>query len=299
MTNTLPNTAPLAKKSPFNLILGDLNRVRKSKGLWITVAVVGGIALLLLLIVAAIRFITGGTFGDPVLVLYSEIAILGTMSMLFPVMIIILVAMVSSDDYAFNTIRNKLVAGNSRLKVFFSLLVVNLIIFAILFIAFIVVLLPLAGLFFTFSGMHTILYRLAISLPIFIANVALATFISTAMKGRAGGIVINLVIQQVLPLAVMILASLMLIPALINAGEPNMALLYFIAYFELANPFTLLSFVLSPVIDLGYGLVLRPFAVTISPQQANTCILIPIVSAIFIGASIGFGYLRFHTKDFK
>jgi len=288
MTNLMEMSASL-KKGAFNLIVADLKRIPKAKGLKIVAGVFGGIFLFYFVVMAIVHFSTGGGVSTEGI----EMAILMPLGMLMPIMLVIMISMVTSDDYAFNTIRNKIIAGNSRTKIFFSFFVVNLIMFFGTFLPLTIVLVPAAGIVFGFTGMGNILARLGLSIPVFVSVVAFATFVSTALKSRAGGVVINLVIQQALP------AILMLIAFVVILMFPDFNANFWINAL-LTNPFSLITAVLSPSSDITIMLIqMFHMAGGGGNVEPNIYVLVPIVSTVFIGASLGFGFLKFNFTDFK
>jgi len=111
------------------------------------------------------------------------------------IFIAITVSIFIGGDHTFNTIRNKIISGNSREKIYLSSLTVSLIIGSIFFVINFVFSILGAG--FAAGGFYFpeyLLRTILLFIPIYIAMISIMTFISLLLKSRAAGIGINIAI---------------------------------------------------------------------------------------------------------
>jgi len=107
----------------------------------------------------------------------------------------IAVSIFVGSDYSYNTFRNKITAGNSREKIYFSALTLSLAIGAIFFVVFYAMIIlgariAFGGFFFhENTGWVFLLF-----VPIYVAMISIMVFVSMNIKSNAGGIVINIAI---------------------------------------------------------------------------------------------------------
>jgi len=223
---------------PMNLIIGDLGRTRKDKGL-ITIAVVcfAGALLMVMVNLGTFLFLINTPEEELRKMLESSMSMIGAVtddmidtiiasirenpdsfkadlgfaalisvinSGLFVLIAAIGLAIFNGGDFTFNTIRNKVIAGNSRIKIYLSQCAVNLIIFFTLFLVTLAFTLSLCAIFLRLENFGHILLQLLLSLPLYISMVAIFTCISMATRSRLLGILISLALVIFLPVPLQI-----------------------------------------------------------------------------------------------
>jgi ABC-type transport system involved in multi-copper enzyme maturation permease subunit len=191
-------------------------------------------------------------------------------------------------DFSYNTIRNKIISGNGRVKIYLSAFAVNLIIGLIfyLFDALIGGLLGFA-LFGPYENFGDLAAKVALSLPLLLALIAIMTFISMSIKSQALGIVVNLLIITVVP---SILGIFMILPKELLNNEIINVLLKII-------PYSVMSELLSVSSSMGITLDgMSGAAVAFTGEFVGRVLA---VAACYAGAFTAGGALIFQYADIK
>ncbi len=257
----------------FNLIKADLRRLLKSKSLFVVLIIIAASALLSAAVLKIASFAmtdfselgeldsaemerTFGAFATSML--YISNMALGNLGFFAAIVASIFLG----ADYANNTIRNKLISGNSRVKVYISSLVINFIIFYVLMLATIAISSLLNLMFFgVYSTNGYLIKATLLAIPVYAAISAISTFISMSIKSNVLGIVVNLLIIVLLP------TVLQFIMIIVSLSGSEFILAEYIPYSILSEIFSmdniLMMFELSGIgglmkfNDLSVSLVLR------------------------------------------
>ncbi|MCL2370823.1 MAG: ABC transporter permease [Firmicutes bacterium] len=197
-------------KKVFNLISADMGRLIKSKPVYITLIInVGLLALNVLLLGWLLRSTTGGVEMDIGEELFRLVLLSAFASSNLGLFVGIAVSIFSSGDFAFNTFRNKIIAGNSRMKIYLSTLAVGLIIGMVFFVVNFIV--SLFGAAIVSQGFHftgELIGIIALFIPLYLAITATIVFVSMAVKSRAAGIGINLGFVMFMSVALVIIMAI-------------------------------------------------------------------------------------------
>lgn len=281
-----------------NLLAADFYRAKKDRGLLVTLIVLLGISLFFIVLVAsAARLITGEGFSITTRAMLGELAVVnvfGSGTLVF--IAAIGIGIFNGGEFSFNTIRNKIVAGNSRTKIYLSQLIVNLAIFFAMTLALFVLTIPLCLIFFSIgSQIGSILLKLLVSLPLYISMVAMITFICMTAKSRSSGLIASLLTIALAPLILDLVISLIsqqdMIAQLFN---PDAAPSPMIAVLE-SNPFSMLAKILT--VDTSGLLDLLGVPDT---SLEGLTILKAVIVAICYGVFFtGLGLFLFKKADIK
>jgi len=197
-------------KKVFNLISADMGRLIKSKPVYITLIVNFALSALSVLMLGWLLRSTGGgvelEIGEELfkLVLLSAFATSN-----LGLFVGIAVSIFSSGDFAFNTFRNKIIAGNSRIKIYLSTLAVGLVIGIFFFVFNLII--SMFGAAIVSQGFHftgELVGIIALFFALYLAITATIIFVSMAVKSRAASIGINLGVVMFLSVALMIVTAI-------------------------------------------------------------------------------------------
>jgi len=178
----------------FNLIIADLGRVIKSKPIYILLSVnfalsafnVFLMTVILRVEIAGIEMDIGGEFFRLVVLSTFSVQNLG-------LFIGLAVSIFCGGDFSFNTIRNKIISGNSRIKIYMSALAVALIIALFFFIVnFVISLISAVIVSQGFYMTRGLIGTVALFIPLYLAITATIIFVTMSLKSRVVAIGINL-----------------------------------------------------------------------------------------------------------
>jgi len=181
-------------KKHFNLIAADLPRLLKSLPIKIILGICAGYALMMVVMISFLMLHPFAGIELPRgemlfrLIVFSNFAVSG-----FGIFIAIAIAIFTGGDYSFNTFRNKIVAGNSRLKIYLSALTIAIIIGTVLFLLNLIV--AIVGAAIANQGFYItgeLAGSLALIYALYLAIIATIVFVSMCTKAAASGIGINL-----------------------------------------------------------------------------------------------------------
>ena len=282
----------------MQLLIGDLRRAVKDKALWLALFVLLGIVVLMALLFIMTEsmipemlesgafddMIASGEldpmalefFKDPEMVkmAFGQAILITPLGCLFLVLISAIgISVFNGGDFTFNTIRNKIIAGNSRTKIYLAQLCVNLVLFFIFFFATFCISLLLGTVFFTITYFIQILKQLLLALPLYLSAVSIMTFVCQSTKSRSLGIVINVLLVVLLPSLLSILSGLFVGPVGI------------ISEILEANPYTMLDTV-----------ALSNYTVALEPMNILKMMLVAVAYA---AVSTTAGILLFKRTDIK
>ncbi|MDR0426321.1 MAG: ABC transporter permease [Clostridiales bacterium] len=233
--------------NPFNLVKADVKRLVKDKAAYIILIVGVGLSILMTLTLKLLEATLNedlGGMADTSGMMFA--AALGTGLSLgrLGVYIALACSLFTGKDHAYNTVRNKLIAGNSRSRVYLSNLLVN----CLLGLAYLV----LNALFAVLIGliafgipadMGVLLTRTALAVVPYLGIVAVVTFISMTVRRQAFGIVLNMVLVIVVATIFSSVRTVMLMTEVSRGAE---------IFFEY-NLFTLFDEVLPGALNLMGG----------------------------------------------
>lgn len=199
--------------------------------------------------------------------------------------IAIAASIIVGKDFNFNTIRNKIICGNSRFKIFTSSFITQLIVgFSLFIITFAESILLTLIFFGGLSRVSLIFQSIALAIPLYIAFIAVMTFISMSTRSQTMGIIFNVLIIALIPTMLQfagLIASMLVLP-----GESS-------AFLTILSviPYNIINTITGDITALigGGGNVINGVFV------AKTL----ISSAVLGGAAYGFGYLIFRKADIK
>ena len=251
--------------------------MHKEKAHWILLIVLSGYMLLTIGLMALISDVGG--LGDTL----RTYVYLSTMdSSNLGIFIALSVSLYIGNDFRNRTVNLKILAGHSRLKIFFGYMLISLIIFAVFFVY---NALFCAGLSYLFLGgfgdyLKDILIRMALMLPPYLAITSIATFISMSLKSVLG-IVMNIVV-------IMVLATLGSIVAMLSAFGVGSGIIDFITA---VVPYTVLSSLSTGGLFGGFGGGGEETIFTLDMILKNV-----IGSAVFIAGAVTGGYFVFKSR---
>lgn len=276
-------------KNPFNLYLADLNNMRKGKAVYITLF----IALFITFIFVVFKTFLPELLGDMAIpedasTLLDSVLSAMLFSSLFDgsnltLMGLIAGLIVITGDFSAKTIRNKIIAGNSRTKIYLTALAINITIYAVFFIVILGTCIALSLAFFNLNALGTAVYYILLTIPSSIAVISIATFIAYSTKSRALSIVINLVIINILPT----------ITVLANTFVTQLGVEFLLADILMLNPYSMITNILAPLLYLGENLIPT---VTLTDTFMIQLFLIPL--GFIIVSTLG-GILKFNKSDIK
>jgi len=185
----------------MNLFMADARRIKKSKALLIILCVALGYSLLYISLMKLADYLTSLIeFAVPQMD-FGKMAlgvVLGANTFVF--IAAIGIGIFSGSEFAYNTVRNRIISGNSRTKIWFSQFLMNLAIFFAMYFAVAVFSTALCALMFGgFADFGGTMARLALSLPLYVCMVAIITLVITGTKSLTLGLVINLLVLMLVP----------------------------------------------------------------------------------------------------
>jgi len=159
INNLVPSKPLPTKKRVTNLFEADLARLFKSKALLIIGIIFAALTFLSIVPLVLVRIFGGISYYE--LSGFTELSLMPALTSTFMAAIVLFIAINTGSEYSYNTIRNKVIAGNSRIKIYFSTLLFNMFVMLAIYLAVILILLPFTGLVFSFYGTLNRLARLA------------------------------------------------------------------------------------------------------------------------------------------
>lgn len=194
---------------PFNLLKADMRRVARDMPLKVIaiLTVVVNVFMLgsyKLLLVMAEHFPAEGMDEALGMLGMSSIASSAFFSCLsisnVGVLVCVAASMFIGKDFAYNTMRNKISCGNSRVKVYLSSLLSALIVgLGVLALSILESAALSAILFGSATPALQAVQASLISLPLYIGFIAVMTMVSMTLKSQVLGLVINIVIVAFIP----------------------------------------------------------------------------------------------------
>lgn len=278
-----------------NLIKADLYRARKDKVLLIGLIVSVGLVILSLLLTKVLQQLTKDDVAEAQMFFTTSglsawsngVSVMGnTAQMIAPIFITIFFVKEFND----RTIRNKLIIGYSRSQIFFSIIIVHLILSFVYLFAASIVGLALGSLLFGL-GLHTsdvlLLIIFGFILQFILSYVLMGFCIILSINKQ------NLALGIVLPIAIGTIISLLGAFAITGASEGFSKVMSFTNFFqsqELQNMISAEELVMTSYLtykDTSFALPLTPL----------TRIL--ITAPILITLELVIGYFRFKKIQFK
>ncbi|MCL2847905.1 MAG: ABC transporter permease [Firmicutes bacterium] len=303
ITQKMPKPLP-TKKRATNLFEADLYRLFKSKALLVIMIIFSVLTFLFVMGMVLFRFLLGYELGAGyyelryVWSVFTEFALMTMLPTMFTLCFVIFIAINTGSEYTFNTIRNKVIAGNSRIKIYISTWLFNITLFLVAYLAYIVILLPFTGLIFSFHGTLNRLARLTMAIPVYISIVSIATFIAMSIKSRAIGILLNVALVYVVPIIVMVVSVFVMLG--VDIGSGNYRSYEIFEWIITLNPYNMISEIFAfPIFEsLLFGGIDGVMDLIIYGPS------VPYLRASIVGVGYtaiftGFGLLRFTRMDIK
>lgn len=176
------------------LLKNDFYKIYKEKAHLILLIILAANTLMTIGLMAFINL--SGEVGEA-LKAYTYLSAMGGNSL--GMFIVLSISIYLGNDFRNRTINLKVLAGYKRTEIFFGILLMNLIVFAVFFVF--TALFSFGFCYLLFGGfgsqLKDVLIKTALMLPPYLAIVSVATLISLSLKSVLG-IVINLVILLVL-----------------------------------------------------------------------------------------------------
>lgn len=256
----------------FNLIKADLYRLRKEKSFYVILAII--------VILNVANYVLNGLVYD-----FSEVILASAVATdaivyffgdgLFVTLLIVEIALFSTTDFKHNTIRNKIIAGNSKRKIYFSCLAVNLIIMIIYSVVMLVISVMACAIWMDFPDVGALLVPVFALMLQYVAIVSIITMIAFIVRSRTSCVVISLLANFLSTIIIILLALFAL------NSEVVIDILCL-------NPYTMLT------------LIVNEFSLMTNAVLSLTTILESI--CVCIGYLVSFsiiGYLVFCELDIK
>lgn len=275
----------------FNLIKADLYKLRKDVPFKIITIILMAVVLFFMGMLKAMELLMSDSINTmpdgPGITITSmqsfmllSVFSLGTLGLF----VAIITSMFVGKDFNLNTIRAKIISGNSRLKIYASTLVVNLVIGFILFFITVIESILLSLIFYgRIADFAFIIYALLLCIPLYISFISIATFISVATKSQTLGIVFNALIVVIVPTLITIVQTIV-----ISLGG------------SAAVDFILSIFPYSQISTVTGGTFFGYLSGSVSPAVLHgfvaKCIISPLIFAA--AATVG-GALIFRKADIK
>lgn len=198
----------------------------------------------------------------------------------------VLLAIILCKDFGSGTIRNKVIAGYSRVSILMSLFIVCLVVmfgvmllYALLTMGISLIFMPFATVELTWEYVGYFLTSLLLELLIYVLAAALITYLCASKKNVGLVIVLYVAVVLVLSLLAGILQGVSMALDLTGGGETAREV---IDFFQSINVFNYAT-------SIGQGTAYEG-------KELARYILVPFVTALLL---LGWGILRFRKKDLK
>lgn len=269
----------------MNLMKADLLRLTKDKPLRIIAIVLVAMNFLTMGMFKVLQLIGGEEMlGEMVkslgLTSFFSLFALGNLGL----MVALAVSMFVGRDFSQNTIRNKIIGGNARHKIYLSSLLLNLLIGLALLVITLVEGILLSLLFYgIYDGIGEIAKTVALYVPLYVGFIAVMTFVSLAVRTQTMGIVLNVLVVVLLPALLSVL------------NMANMTALHNNAVVEY-----ILSIIPYHSIGSLSGGTISPDGMFVLPTVTGTVALKTILSSVVLAvAASAAGYALFRRADIK
>lgn len=270
----------------INLMKSDLLKLKKDVPFRVIVIIMLVINFFSIGMFKIIALMAGGDIPTDVGGELSQMALLSTIGISsLGLFVAVMCAMFAGKDFGQNTIRNKIISGNSRFKIFANAFVSNLIIGLSLFIITVIEGLLLNLMFYgAIVNFSLTMQAIVLCVPLYIAFIAVVTLISFATRSQMLGIVFNVLVMVVLP------GVLSIVSVAVSAFGGNQVLETILSVF----PYQLIN-------DLTGGSIMGSLnPAFIDGALSGVFVAKTLISSLVLAAlALTGGYLTFKNADVK